>query len=574
MDAPPPPPPTAELFELAPPMDPAANNSAYDSHQFHLGTPKARPCSLFSAGIATIAANYGGIEQQNEEEGQIHGVGVNSEQQQQPPSPPPASGGHAPFVMAPLVAAAFRRPSASVVHQSPPLFPTASSALYPHVYSSAESTPSAFFPTSAVTPTYGGCFSLDPIGMAFAWNFFGTNDVQIGYELNTSNSSESPSIENPPLIPSAVYPSTPSAPPPPQVQLNALVLPSSQSFNIENPISDLNSPQISNRPTNKTSALSMPRGTTKTVAQRRGGRRPREAEDHQLTDEDKDRRAKRRERNKQAAARCRRRREEKMQSLQEQVDELRKQNERRESEIRKMREKEQRLLEMLRLRNGGIVQQQLHHHLQAVHVQQQHQSVADHPTVSRPTSLLQPFLVGMNNKKRFCEVPAVPSSSSSAASTGRKEESDMGSSTDESPNGEGEGRHFPLGVISVSALSQPINFEPATSVSPSKRPKFEPFDASNTRPTSLQLNTLYREGFVAGTPSKELTHFGVNGAEVELTPVAELTPGLSQLTQLAEHPTFGVLMAQETGLTPCQHGPVLIQRNGDRPANGELSELR
>uniref|UniRef100_A0A183BJC7 BZIP domain-containing protein n=1 Tax=Globodera pallida TaxID=36090 RepID=A0A183BJC7_GLOPA len=582
MDAPPPPPPTAELFELAPPMDPPANNFPYDAHHLHLlGTPKARPGSLISAGLAAITANYGGFGHQNEGDGRLHEQAFRLVQ----PSPPPVDSAH-PLVMAPLMAAAFRRPA--VVHHPSPLVPTAP-ALYPNVYAS-EPAPSAFFPTPGVTPTYGGCLSLDPIGMAFAWNFFGTSDV-IGYELNTSSSSDSPSTENPQLLHS-LYPLTPSAPPP-SVQLSSLVAaPSSQSYDIDSPnFVAANSPQTSNSPpTSKptsTSALAMPRGANSAkAAQRRGGRRPREAEQHeqQLTDEDKDRRAKRRERNKQAAARCRRRREEKMQSLQEQVDELRKQNERRESEIRKMREKEHRLLEMLRLRSGGIVQQQLHHHLQAVHVQQQQHPSTDHlAQASRPAALLQPFLMGMNNRRRVSFDAPMPSSSSSAASSSKKEESDVNSSTDESPDG---AHHFPLGgplvngtdpVISVSALSQqsqPVSFELSTSVAASKRPKFEPFDMSNNRPTSLQLNSLYREGFVAGTPSKELAQFGVNGTEVELTPVNELTPGLSQLTQLTEHPTFGVLMAQETGLTPCQHGPVLIQHGGERPANGELNELR
>uniref|UniRef100_A0A914HJY0 BZIP domain-containing protein n=1 Tax=Globodera rostochiensis TaxID=31243 RepID=A0A914HJY0_GLORO len=563
MDAPPPPPPTAELSIC---WARRRHGPARSSR------PDLPPSQPTTAASATIMRGTDGF---------MNRQAIQTAFRLVQPSPPPVDGAH-PLVMAPLMAAAFRRPA--VVHHPSPLVPTAP-ALYPNVYAAEQPTPSAFFPTPGVTPTYGGCLSLDPIGMAFAWNFFGTSDV-IGYELNTSSSSDSPSTENPQLLHS-LYPSTPSAPPPSVQQLSSLVAaPSSQSFDIENPNfgAAANSPQTSDSPSTSkptsTLALAMPRGANSTkAAQRRGGRRPREAEQHeqQLTDEDKDRRAKRRERNKQAAARCRRRREEKMQSLQEQVDELRKQNERRESEIRKMREKEHRLLEMLRLRSGGIVQQQLHHHLQAVHVQQQQQQhpSADHlAQASRPAALLQPFLMGMNNRRRVSFDAPMPSSSSSAASSSKKEESDVNSSTDESPDG---AHHFPLGVISVSALSQqsqPVSFELSTSVAASKRPKFEPFDMSNNRPTSLQLNSLYREGFVAGTPSKELAQFGVNGTEVELTPVNELTPGLSQLTQLAEHPTFGVLMAQETGLTPCQHGPVLIQHGGERPANGELNELR
>jgi hypothetical protein len=43
-----------------------------------------------------------------------------------------------------------------------------------------------------------------------------------------------------------------------------------------------------------------------------------------------------------------------------------------------------------------------------------------------------------------------------------------------------------------------------------------------------------------------------------------------------EGASYGVLMAQQTGLTPCQGGPVPVhlQNQEERPLNGQLSELR
>jgi hypothetical protein len=109
------------------------------------------------------------------------------------------------------------------------------------------------------------------------------------------------------------------------------------------------------------------------------------------------------------------------------------------------------------------------------------------------------------------------------------------------------------------------------------------------------LDLLYKEGYVANTPSKELAtntfgSGGIGGGHF-FTPGNELTtPGFQltgkkkhfngQITAIPFHPSessFGVLMAQQTGLTPCQHGPVpvLIQpQDNERPQSGHLSELR
>ena len=55
----------------------------------------------------------------------------------------------------------------------------------------------------------------------------------------------------------------------------------------------------------------------------------------------------------------------------------------------------------------------------------------------------------------------------------------------------------------------------------------------NSRPTTLPLDLLYKEGYVANTPSKDLATFSTIGGISGLlgTPGNELiTPGMSQLT--------------------------------------------
>ncbi|CAD5232550.1 unnamed protein product [Bursaphelenchus xylophilus] len=89
---------------------------------------------------------------------------------------------------------------------------------------------------------------------------------------------------------------------------------------------------------------------SQTNAGRKGGRRPREIEekDYDLPDDEKDKRAKRRQRNKEAAARCRKRRLDLMEALQIQVDDLREENRQKQLLIDQLTQQKNKLDEMLR----------------------------------------------------------------------------------------------------------------------------------------------------------------------------------------------------------------------------------
>lgn len=110
----------------------------------------------------------------------------------------------------------------------------------------------------------------------------------------------------------------------------------------------------------------------------------------------------------------------------------------------------------------------------------------------------------------------------------------------------------------------------------------------NNRPTTLNLGKagfLHKEGYIVSTPSKGFAegsfqnHGGI-GSFFQPTPLNEFgTPSfLGQLNEFGQ--SFGgILGAQQTGITPCQSGPVFVQTStgspSERPpAGGELSILR
>lgn len=84
------------------------------------------------------------------------------------------------------------------------------------------------------------------------------------------------------------------------------------------------------------------------AAGKRGGRRPKECEDIALSEEEKDKRDKRRLRNKEAAARCRQRRLDLMGSLQAQVDSLKAENKDKDLKINQLQILKAELLEVIR----------------------------------------------------------------------------------------------------------------------------------------------------------------------------------------------------------------------------------
>ncbi|CAK5025199.1 unnamed protein product [Meloidogyne enterolobii] len=110
--------------------------------------------------------------------------------------------------------------------------------------------------------------------------------------------------------------------------------------------------------------------------------------------------------------------------------------------------------------------------------------------------------------------------------------------------------------------------------------RISPYEASlndNNRPTTLNLrgkaDFLHKEGYIAITPSKGVQvegNFQSQGGfgSFEFTPSSFLGTGQS----------YSVLGAQQTGLTPCQGGPVYVQtssisQNECPPSDGELSIL-
>lgn len=84
------------------------------------------------------------------------------------------------------------------------------------------------------------------------------------------------------------------------------------------------------------------------AAGKRGGRRPKECEDITLSEEEKDKRDKRRLRNKEAAARCRQRRIDLMGSLQNQVDLLKAENKEKDTKINQLQMLKNELLSVIR----------------------------------------------------------------------------------------------------------------------------------------------------------------------------------------------------------------------------------
>jgi hypothetical protein len=288
---------------------------------------------------------------------------------------------------------------------------------------------------------------------------------------------------------------------------------------------------------------------------RKGGRRPREAEEEEsidLTDEDRDKRQKRRQRNKEAAARCRKRRLDLMNTLSEQVDMLKDENRKKQSQIEQLLQQKNKLVELMQSHDCHIPKDLL-----TTNISTENSSISGLGGYGDPSMFSQ-------------QMPPIKRSPPSVIDTGE----------DDSENGNSDGSpidmykddymsppmttvsmQIPSSYQSSTTCSMIINNDPVISQAalgpPTKRPKMEDDsmeENNHVRPTTLPIEFSSRPN---GLLSNNLPSIN--------TP----SNGFPQAASGNDY----VLLHQNTGLTPVVTGPIFVPHTAAPPQHSELRQL-